>query len=98
MLLKQHVREPFELPPDVQREHFREVMRAAEAISLMVRHPHAVALVDAGARPHEEDPAEPRVDALKLIVAIQVGEQEDVFPRLVQKVVNEQTDAPPPGS
>lgn len=68
-------------------------LRAAEAISLMVRHPHAVALVDAGARPHEEDPTEPRVDALKLIVAIQVGEQGDVFPRLVQKVVNEQTDA-----
>lgn len=68
-------------------------LRAAEAISLMVRHPHAVALVDAGARPHEDDPAEPRVDALKLIVAIQVRESGDVFPRLVQKVVNEQTDA-----
>jgi hypothetical protein len=31
VLLKAHVREPFELSPDVQREHFREVMRAAEA-------------------------------------------------------------------
>src|SRR3954465_5571916 len=26
--LKQHVREPYELSPDVQGEHFREVMRA----------------------------------------------------------------------
>jgi len=26
------VREPFELRPDVQREHFREVMRAAAAL------------------------------------------------------------------
>jgi hypothetical protein len=33
VLLKEHVREPFDLPPHVQREHFREVMRAAEAIN-----------------------------------------------------------------
>jgi diadenosine tetraphosphate (Ap4A) HIT family hydrolase len=32
VLLKEHVREPFELPPEVQREHFAEVMRAAKAI------------------------------------------------------------------
>lgn len=32
-LFKEHVREPFDLPPHVQREHFREVMRAAEAIN-----------------------------------------------------------------
>jgi diadenosine tetraphosphate (Ap4A) HIT family hydrolase len=30
--LKEHVREPFHLSPHAQREHFREVMRAAEAI------------------------------------------------------------------
>jgi diadenosine tetraphosphate (Ap4A) HIT family hydrolase len=33
VLLKAHVREPFELPRDVQSEHFGEVMRAAEALS-----------------------------------------------------------------
>jgi diadenosine tetraphosphate (Ap4A) HIT family hydrolase len=33
VLLKEHVREPFQLPPDMQREHFREVMRAAEALN-----------------------------------------------------------------
>lgn len=32
VLLKEHVREPFELAPDVQQAHFREVMRAAEAL------------------------------------------------------------------
>jgi diadenosine tetraphosphate (Ap4A) HIT family hydrolase len=32
VLLKEHVREPFELSPHVQREHFAEVMRAAHAI------------------------------------------------------------------
>jgi diadenosine tetraphosphate (Ap4A) HIT family hydrolase len=32
VLLKQHVREPFELTPNAQREHFVEVMRAAKAI------------------------------------------------------------------
>jgi diadenosine tetraphosphate (Ap4A) HIT family hydrolase len=30
--LKEHVREPYYLSPDVQSEHFREVMRAAEAL------------------------------------------------------------------
>jgi diadenosine tetraphosphate (Ap4A) HIT family hydrolase len=30
--LKEHVREPYLLAPDVQREHFREVMRAAQAL------------------------------------------------------------------
>jgi diadenosine tetraphosphate (Ap4A) HIT family hydrolase len=33
VLLKAHVREPFELPRDVQSEHFGEVMRAAEALN-----------------------------------------------------------------
>jgi len=33
VLLKEHVREPFELSTHVQREHFREVMRAAEALN-----------------------------------------------------------------
>lgn len=30
--LKEHVREPYHLPPDVQAEHLREVMRSAEAL------------------------------------------------------------------
>ena len=33
VLLKEHVREPFDLSPQVQSEHFREVMRAAEALN-----------------------------------------------------------------
>ena len=37
VLLKEHVREPFDLLPDVQREHFREVMRAAEALNATFR-------------------------------------------------------------
>jgi diadenosine tetraphosphate (Ap4A) HIT family hydrolase len=32
VLLKDHFREPFDLAPDVQQEHFLEVMRAAKAI------------------------------------------------------------------
>lgn len=32
VLCKEHVREPYQLPPDVQREHFSEVMRAAQAV------------------------------------------------------------------
>ena len=37
VLLKRHVREPFELSPDVQCAHFREVMRAAEALNRTFR-------------------------------------------------------------
>jgi diadenosine tetraphosphate (Ap4A) HIT family hydrolase len=37
VLLKEHVREPFELPANVQRAHFREVMRAAEALNATFR-------------------------------------------------------------
>jgi len=37
VLLKRHVREPFELPPHVQGEHFREVMRAARAVDRTFR-------------------------------------------------------------
>jgi hypothetical protein len=37
VLLTAHVREPFELPEDVQREHFGEVMRAAEGPLANVR-------------------------------------------------------------
>jgi diadenosine tetraphosphate (Ap4A) HIT family hydrolase len=32
VLLKEHVREPFDLPPRGQRQHFAEVMRAAKAL------------------------------------------------------------------
>lgn len=32
VVLKEHLREPYQLNPDVQREHFREVMRAAQAL------------------------------------------------------------------
>jgi diadenosine tetraphosphate (Ap4A) HIT family hydrolase len=37
VLLKEHVREPFELSPEVQREHFAEVMRAAQAVQATFR-------------------------------------------------------------
>ena len=37
VLLKEHVREPFELSADVQREHFAEVMRAAKALQVTFR-------------------------------------------------------------
>jgi diadenosine tetraphosphate (Ap4A) HIT family hydrolase len=35
--LKKHVREPYDLTPQVQGEHFREVMRAAEAVAKTFR-------------------------------------------------------------
>jgi diadenosine tetraphosphate (Ap4A) HIT family hydrolase len=37
VLLKDHVREPFELSPVVQGEHFGEVMRAAKAVQKTFR-------------------------------------------------------------
>jgi diadenosine tetraphosphate (Ap4A) HIT family hydrolase len=37
VLLKEHLREPFELSPDAQREHFAEVMRAARSLDATFR-------------------------------------------------------------
>lgn len=66
-------------------------MRLLEALSLMVRYPHALALIDAQARPLESDGRSRKVDKLKSVMIVRTGESSAPFRRIVQKVINEQT-------
>lgn len=74
-------------------------VRMAEMFALVVRYPHAFALIDTAARPTETDPTARRVDRLQFAVAVRLGEtaaeaQDAVEPflRVIQKAVNEQTN------
>jgi hypothetical protein len=66
-------------------------VRLLEALSLMVRYPHALALIDAEARPLESDGRSRKVDKLKIVMIVRTGESSGPFRRVVQKVINEQT-------
>lgn len=68
-------------------------VRSAELFNLVVRYPHAVALLDIGAKPVERDPVVKRLAHLSLAVIVQDGGQAEPFLRVIQKAVNEQTDA-----
>ncbi len=68
-------------------------MRMAEMFGLMLHYPHAVALLDARAKPTTSDPTGRRVDRLRFALAVQVGDQAEPFLRVIQKAVNEQTNS-----
>lgn len=68
-------------------------VRMAEMLGLMIRYPHAVALIDARAMPTATDPTSRRVDRLRFAMVVQVGDQAEPFLRIIQKAVNEQTDS-----
>ncbi|MGE0482248.1 MAG: hypothetical protein AB7Q17_17455 [Phycisphaerae bacterium] len=76
------------LPPQTQI-----ALRLIEALGTMVRYPHALALIDARAKPLVTDADARKVDQLKLVLAVQTRGKSEPFLRIVQKVVNEQTDA-----
>lgn len=67
------------------------IIRLLEALSLMVRHPYALALIDAEARPLERGGRSRKVDKLKLVMIVRTGESSGPLRRIVQKVINEQT-------
>ncbi|MCK4340862.1 MAG: hypothetical protein KAY37_03970, partial [Phycisphaerae bacterium] len=67
-------------------------VRAAELFNLMIRYPHALALIDARAKPVETDPQAKRVDRLRGALVVQNRGHPEPFLRLIQKTVNEQTD------
>jgi hypothetical protein len=67
-------------------------VRVGEAFKLMVSYPHALALIDAQAKPVESDPSGQRVDKLRFAAIIQAGDNADAFARLIQAALNEQTD------
>lgn len=68
-------------------------VRIAEMFSLMIRYPHAVALIDAQAKPVRSDPQARRVDRLRCVLVIQNRGQTEPFLRLIQKTINDQTDS-----
>jgi hypothetical protein len=68
-------------------------LRAGEMINLMIRYPHALALLDVRARPIETDPAAKRVDRLRAALIVQNQGQSDPFLRVIQKTVNDLTHA-----
>jgi hypothetical protein len=62
-------------------------VRMAEMLGLMLHYPHAVALLDARAKPTTSDPTGRKVDRLRFALVVQVGDQ------IIQKAVNEQTNS-----
>jgi hypothetical protein len=68
-------------------------VRMAEMFGLMLRYPHALALIDVRAKPMESDPTARRVDRLRFALVVQTGEQNEPFLRIIQKAVNEQTNS-----
>ncbi|MBU0637793.1 MAG: hypothetical protein KKB50_02935 [Planctomycetes bacterium] len=67
--------------------------RLLEAFGLTVHYPHAIALVDARAKPIAEGAEGRQVDQLRCVLVVQTQKQSDPFRRIIQKVVNEQTDS-----
>jgi hypothetical protein len=68
-------------------------VRMAEMFGLTLHYPHAVALIDARAKPTTTDSTARRVDRLRFAMVVQVGDQTEPFLRIIQKAVNEQTNS-----
>lgn len=72
-------------------------IRAGELAALTLRYPHALALLDVSAAPLPDDPNTMRVDRLRAVLAVKLPGGEtahaEPFLRIIQKSVNEQTDA-----
>ncbi|MEW6198868.1 MAG: hypothetical protein AB1601_09420 [Planctomycetota bacterium] len=81
-------------------------LRAAEMFALMIRRSHAIALIDATAKPTRTDPAARRVDRLRIAVVVRAREGSadnggsnndraafEPFLQIIQKAVNEQTNS-----
>lgn len=68
-------------------------VRIVEMFGLMIRYPHAIALIDARAKPLESNPQEQRVDRLRFVAVADNRHQAEPFLRIIQKTVDEQTDS-----
>jgi hypothetical protein len=68
-------------------------LRIFEMLGLTVRYPFAIALIDARAKPANEDGSSSKVDKLRIAAIIKTKGKSEPFRRIIQKVVNEQTDA-----
>lgn len=68
-------------------------LRSAEMFNLMIRYPHALALIDTSARPADTDPTAKRVDHLQFALVVRNDGHREPFLRIIQKAVNDQTDS-----
>lgn len=68
-------------------------IRIFEAFSSSIRFPLAVALLDLQARPAELNPQARKLAYFQVVAAVQAGAESDRLRRVIQKVINEQTDA-----
>ncbi len=68
-------------------------VRAAEMFGLMIRYPHALALIDAQAQPTQTDATARKVDRLRFALVVQNRGDTEPFLRIIQKAVNEQTNS-----
>ena len=67
-------------------------LRLFEAFSNSIRFPLALALMDVQAKPAELNPEARKLDRFQVIGVIQAGAESERLRRIIQKVVNEQTD------
>ncbi len=80
-------------------------VRATEMFGLMIRYPHAVALIDVRAKPIDAESQAKRVDRLRCVLVVQnhapttsaattsTSRPADPFLRVIQKAVNDATDS-----
>jgi len=70
-------------------------LRILETLGIIGRYPFAVALIDASAKPTREDGSGAKLDQLRIAAVIKTGgqEQSEPFVRIIQKALNELTDA-----
>ena len=65
-------------------------VRIIEAFGLMIRYPHAVALIDAQARPVGTGDKGRRGEKQQFVMVVKTGGKSEPFLRIIQKAVNEQ--------
>jgi hypothetical protein len=70
-------------------------LRLFEALGVVVRYPFAIALIDARAKTADADGSASKVDQLRIAAVVKTNGESGPFRRIIQKVVNEQTDSGP---
>lgn len=70
-------------------------LRILETLGIIGRYPFTVTLIDASAKPARADGGGAKLDKLRIAVVIKTGslEESEPFLRIIQKTVNELTDA-----
>ena len=68
-------------------------LRILETLGIIFHYPFAVSLIDATAKEISPERHGARLDKLRLVIAVKTNGKSEPFRRIIQKAVNEQTDA-----